>query len=119
MKSIKLNTQVAVPASDWKIKHQSRILTIGSCFAEVMGQQLRSYKFPVLNNPLGTTFNPLTICKLLDSALSNRLPAPALYTENADKIWFHHDFHSSLWAPDRALLERKLTSKLAEVKSFL
>ncbi|REA56705.1 GSCFA domain-containing protein [Dyadobacter luteus] len=119
MKPFKLNTQVAVPASEWKINLDSKIVTIGSCFAEVMGQQLGSYKFPVLNNPFGTVFNPLTICKLLDSALSERLPSPALYTENADKICFHHDFHSSLWAPDKAQLEQKLTRILSEVKSFL
>jgi hypothetical protein len=119
MKPFKLNTTVAVSASDWKMSHQSKTLTIGSCFADVMGQQLESYKFPVLNNPFGTVFNPLTIAKLLDHAISEKMPAPALYTENADKIWFHHDFHSSQWATDRSLLEQKLAKQLSDVRSFL
>lgn len=119
MKPIALHTEVALAPSDWKINHNSEILTIGSCFAEVMGSQLANYKFPVLNNPMGTVFNPLSICKILDSAIENRPPNPGLYFENADKIWFHHDFHSSLWAPSKELLEKKLIAKLAEIKSFL
>ena len=69
MKEIKLSTEVALDAPDWKIDHHTKILTIGSCFAEVLGGQLADNKFDVLNNPLGTVFNPLTICKILDSAL--------------------------------------------------
>ena len=61
MKEIKLSTEVDLEVSDWKIDYQSKILTLGSCFAEVLGAQLGNYKFDVLNNPLGTIFNPLTI----------------------------------------------------------
>lgn len=119
MKPIRLHTEVTVSTPDWKIDQHSKILTIGSCFAEVMGSQLIGYKFPVLNNPLGTVFNPISICKILDSALENRKPNPALYFEDADKIWFHHDFHSSQWATSRERLENQLVEKLAKVKDFL
>jgi len=119
MKPIKIFTEVNIPPSDWKIDQHSKILTIGSCFADVMGNHLSNYKFPVLNNPLGTVFNPISICKILDSALENRQPNPALYFEDADNIWFHHDFHSSQWATTKQGLEKQLTAKLAEVKEFL
>lgn len=119
MKPIRLHTEVTVSTPDWKIDQHSKILTIGSCFAEVMGSQLIGYKFPVLNNPLGTVFNPISICRILDSALENRKPNPALYFEDADKIWFHHDFHSSQWATSREQLENQLVEKLAKVKDFL
>ncbi len=119
MKPITLYTEVGVAPSDWKIDQDSKILTMGSCFAEVMGSQLGNYKFSVLNNPTGTVFNPLSICKILDSALEARLPNPALYFENSDKVWFHHDFHSSLWARSKEELEKKLIHKLADIKSFL
>jgi lysophospholipase L1-like esterase len=119
MKPIKIFTEVTISPSDWKIDQHSKILTIGSCFAEVMGTQLDNYKFQVLNNPLGTVFNPISICKILDSALENRQPNPALYFEDADKIWFHHDFHSSQWATTKENLEKRLIRKLAEVRDFL
>lgn len=119
MKSLALNTKVSFAPHDWKINHSSKILTIGSCFAEVLGSQLDSYKFSVLNNPFGTVFNPLSIAKLIDLALDGKVPNASLYHQNADKIWLHHDFHSSFWANTREELETKLIGKLREVNQFI
>jgi hypothetical protein len=119
MKSPKLVTEVVIAPSVWKIKHSSKIITLGSCFAEVLGNQLTDNKFSVLNNPFGTVFNPLTIAKLLDMALEEKSPDPALYFQDQDGIWLHHDFHSSLWSTDKSVLENLLASKLREVNLFL
>ncbi len=119
MKSHKLTTEVAVTPCTWKISHASNILTCGSCFAEVLGRQLGDYKFPVLNNPFGTVFNPLTIAKLLELSLDQKLPDEALYFRDADGIWLHHDFHSSIWSTEKESLEALLVRKLEEVRFFL
>ncbi|MCF2488371.1 GSCFA domain-containing protein [Dyadobacter sp. CY347] len=119
MKEIKLTTEVGIAPSDWKIGHHSRIATIGSCFADVLGNQLDGYKFSVLNNDFGTAFNPLAIAKILDSTLENKQPNPALFLENSDKIWLHHDFHSSLYGHDKEGLQAQLTDKLMIAKAFL
>ncbi|GGM79882.1 hypothetical protein GCM10010967_09600 [Dyadobacter beijingensis] len=119
MKDIKLSTEVALDAPDWRINHHTKILTIGSCFAEVLGSQLDDYKFHVLNNPVGTVFNPLTICKILDSAVEEKRPNPALFLQNPDHIWLHHDFHSSQWAMGQASLDAQLSDKLDEMREFL
>lgn len=89
----------------------SRIVTIGSCFAEVMGQRLADHKLSVLNNPFGTIFNPVSIAKLISMALSGKGPDEQLYIER-DGIWFHYDFHSSLWANSQNDLRDKLTTCL-------
>jgi hypothetical protein len=119
MKEFRLQTAVEIGRPEWSISHQSGLVTIGSCFAEVLGSQFRDYKFNVLNNPLGTIFNPLTICKVLDSAISDRNPGADLYAENQDHIWLHHDFHSSLWASDKASLESAISEKLQQLKNAL
>lgn len=119
MKEIKLSTEVALDAPDWKIDHQTKTLTIGSCFAEVLGGQLAGYKFDVLNNPLGTVFNPLTICKILDSAVEGKRPNPALFLQNPDHVWLHHDFHSSQWATGQAALDAQLSDQLDEIREYL
>lgn len=95
-----------------------KILTIGSCFAEVMGQQLTDYKLAVTNNPFGTVFNPVSVSKLLLLALTGGQPDERLYVER-DGVWFHYDFHSSLWAPTRAELTEKLLGRLREVADAL
>ena len=117
--ALKLTTKVSITPSDWKIDHQTRVLTVGSCFAEVLGGQLGENKFPVLSNPFGTVFNPYSIAKLLTMALESTSPNEQLYTQNADGIWRHYDFHSSFWADSREELEQKLAGTLARVREFL
>lgn len=119
MKEIKLSTEVDLEVSDWKIDHHSKILTLGSCFAEVLGSQLGNYKFDVLNNPLGTIFNPVTICKVLDQALEGKAPNPTLFLQNPDHIWLHHDYHSSNWATDQTGLETHLAAESENIRIFL
>ncbi|MCF0053318.1 GSCFA domain-containing protein [Dyadobacter sp. LJ53] len=119
MREIKLSTEVGIASSDWKISRHSRIATIGSCFADVLGSQLAAYKFPVLNNNFGTAFNPLAIAKILDATLESKQPNQALFFENSDKIWLHHDFHSSLYGHDQAHLQVELAEKSLTAKAFL
>lgn len=119
MKPQKLITEVVVAPSVWKINHNAQVITCGSCFADVLGGQLHENKFPVLNNPFGTVFNPLSIARLLELALDGKLPDPALYHQDADGIWLHHDFHSSIWGTDRKSFEALLANKLESVRKFL
>lgn len=92
---------------------QSRIVTIGSCFAEVMGNRLADHKLTMLNNPFGTIFNPVSIAKLLTIALNGTAPDENRYVER-DGSWFHYDFHSSLYASTQADLREKLMRCLSQ-----
>ena len=93
-------TELLLPTSDLKMGRSSRVLTLGSCFADVLGQQLKNNKLTVLSNPFGTIFNPLSIFKLLRQSLENQTPDANLFVQNQD-VWRHYDFHSSLWSNDR------------------
>ncbi len=91
----------------------SRIVTVGSCFSDVMGRRLADNKLAVLNNPFGTLFNPVSIAKLLTMALRGTTPDESGYVER-DGTWFHYDFHSSLWAKSQDALRNLLTIRLAQ-----
>ncbi|AUD03977.1 GSCFA domain-containing protein [Spirosoma pollinicola] len=91
----------------------SRIVTIGSCFSDVMGRRLTDNKLAVLANPFGTIFNPVSIAKLLTMALRGTTPDESGYVER-DGNWFHYDFHSSLWAKSQDALRNQLTIRLAQ-----
>lgn len=97
---------------------KSRIVTLGSCFAEVMGQRLADHKLCVLNNPFGTIFNPVSMAKLVTMALRGTLPDEQGYVER-DGSWFHYDFHSSLWADSQDKLRDKLQACLAQTAHAL
>lgn len=96
-----------------RIGLSSLIVTFGSCFADVMGKRLNDHKLTVLNNPFGTIFNPVSIAKLLTMALHGKAPDENRYVQR-DGIWFHYDFHSSLWANTQTELRDKLTDCLKQ-----
>ena len=91
-----------------------RVVSIGSCFAEVMGQRLANNKLTTAVNPLGTLFNPISIAKLLALALTGGAPDEALYVQR-DGLWFHYDFHSSFWENTKQALIVRLLQVLNEV----
>lgn len=83
---MKLSTPVAIQPLDQKIDYQSRLLWLGSCFADNMGSQLAQLGFTQSTNPFGILFQPLALQQLVDRALQ-------------DKVYTHTDliFHNQLW----------------------
>jgi lysophospholipase L1-like esterase len=110
------------------IQLTDRIVTIGSCFAEVMGQRFADHKLDVLVNPLGTLFSPAAISHLLIMALPGEstpgestpgnVPDEAGYVQR-DGLWFHYDFHSSLWGTSKEALAGTLQTRLQQVGEAL
>ena len=115
---MQFHTEFSPEALSHRIGLNSRIVTLGSCFAEVMGQRLANHKLTVLNNPFGTIFNPISLTKLVTIALSNKTPDESLYVER-DGIWFHYDFHSSLWANSQDELREKLMACLVQTNEAI
>lgn len=111
-------TELEIPERPHKISLQTSVLTIGSCFAEVIGGRLVENKIPTLSNPFGTIFNPISMAKLLTQAVENQPPDDALYVEHQG-VLFHYDFHSSLWGHSREELAERLIQKLQEVRDWL
>ncbi|ARK11563.1 GSCFA domain-containing protein [Fibrella sp. ES10-3-2-2] len=101
-----------------QLRLTDKIVTIGSCFAEVMGNRLADHKLSVHTNPLGTLFNPFSISKVIRLALTNNVPDEALYVER-DGLWFHYDAHSSIWGHTRAELAATFTSQLTQTGETL
>ena len=69
------------------IDHNSRIVMLGSCFAENIGKKLIDCGFNVVMNPMGILYNPISI----HSALK-RITEDRKFTE--DELFYHN----GLWA---------------------
>lgn len=110
---MQFHTEITPDSLPYRIGLRSRIVTIGSCFADVMGRRLADHKLDVLVNPFGTVFNPVSVAKLLTMALNGTAPDESGYVER-DGVWFHHDFHSSLYAYNRDELRSKLSHCLTQ-----
>lgn len=85
---MKFRTEVNLSESNQKINHKHRLIGLGSCFVDSIGQKLKLYKFQLLQNPFGTLYHPLAI----ENALS-RIHSMTFYTQ--DEIFHHNDVYFS------------------------
>ncbi|MBK5721350.1 GSCFA domain-containing protein [Dysgonomonas sp. Marseille-P4677] len=65
-------TKIEIPKSDLIISHKSRIMMLGSCFAENIGELLIKNKFDLNLNPFGILYNPKSISQALAFLCENK-----------------------------------------------
>lgn len=107
-----------ISASPFSITHQSKILSMGSCFAQAIGQKMADAKFDILINPFGTIFHPLALERLLDGAIFSDSFDENLILER-DGLFFHYEAHSDLSGKTREVLLEKLNQQRNSVLDFL
>jgi hypothetical protein len=115
---IKFRTEVSLPCSGVRIHLGDRLLTIGSCFSDAIGGQLISNKLDVSVNPFGTTYNPISIHKLIQYAVSNRLIPENSYFQRGE-LFLHYDFHSAYSSLALPELKERVQSAIGNMNSFL
>ncbi len=110
---MQFRTQMPISKSNYPIDYNSKIMSLGSCFAVNMAEKLDYFKFQNTCNPFGILFHPLAIEKLIDFAVSEKQ-----FTEK--DIFFHNerwhcfDVHSDLSSSNK---EDLLTSINALINS--
>lgn len=62
---MKLQTIVDIMPSAWKIGYEDKILMLGSCFSDAIGEQMEQRYLQVTRNPFGTLYNPLSIAQAM------------------------------------------------------
>lgn len=100
-------TEISIPKSPSPISHSSKILSMGSCFAQTIGQKMLDSKLDILVNPFGTIFHPNAIADLLEAGISGNQPDENLISER-DGLFFHYSAHSDLVGNSKKDLLEKL-----------
>lgn len=91
-------TTLDLQQSETKINHQNKILMIGSCFSNNIGQKLIDHKFDVSLNPFGTLYNPISISKALRALLEEKaFEESDIFLDKGqyNSFYFHSSFSSS------------------------
>ncbi len=76
-----------------KIDLKDPVLTLGSCFAQSIGQKFADNKFHIIINPFGSSYHPLSIHKLLLYTALQEYPQKNTFLENHG-VYLNYDFHS-------------------------
>ncbi len=103
---MEFRTPVSLVPSPDKILLSHSVFSMGSCFAQVMGERLQVNKFSALTNPFGVLFNPVSMAKLLRLSITGKNLDSTGVIETAEG-WRHYDLHSGIWADHpETLLQR-------------
>lgn len=115
---MKLQTKIPLQEASPQLDYHSRVLLLGSCFAENIGKKLGHYKFQYLQNPFGILFQPQAIEKILDRAITNKaFSAADIFFHN--ERWHSFDAHSVLSNLDKDQLLIDLNKGLLNTQNQL
>jgi hypothetical protein len=111
-------TEIHIPPSPIRIDHRCRILTMGSCFSNTIGEKLQRNKFNVLINPFGIIFNPESIFQLLTTAATKDDIFDDLFIENQN-LWYNYHLHSEINAESKEALKSIIDKNLDHSLDFI
>ncbi len=101
-----------------QVNYNDKILLIGSCFTEHIGNYLSNVKFKTLQNPNGILFDPLSVCRSLISYIDNKqYITDDLFCLN--EAWHSWQHHSRFSHPNREEVLLKINASQHEAHHFL
>lgn len=108
---MQLQTKIPLAKVEDQIDYDSRLLLLGSCFAENMGDKLTYFKLQGTQNPFGILFHPQAIENLISRAVRRQayLPDEVFFL---NERWQCFDAHSDLSATSQEELLQNLNAGL-------
>ena len=91
-------TSINIKSLQTPISYNDKLLLVGSCFTEHIGNYLDEVKFRVLQNPNGILFDPISVCNSLSSYIDNKQYTleDLFYLNEAWHSWQHHSRFSGM-----------------------
>ena len=108
---MQFRTKITIPKSNNPIDYNSRIVSLGSCFAENMAEKLDYFKFQNTCNPFGIIFNPVSIEKIIYRTVNQ-----FFYSEKDiffhNERWHCYEVHSDFSSSDKEKFLENLNAVL-------
>ncbi len=107
-------TSITIEPSSDKIGYNDHPMFIGSCFASSIGSQLAKGRMPVMINPAGVVYNPVSVYNTLENIISGReFVQDDLYCHEGTYLSFWHYTDFSSEDPIKVLEKINKTSQAA------
>lgn len=85
---MKFKLDLPLFSSNNKINYKDKLMFIGSCFTENIGNILIDYQFNIIQNPSGILFHPIAVFNILYRAIDSR------FMVESDLVFDHELWHS-------------------------
>ncbi|MFT4024758.1 MAG: GSCFA domain-containing protein [Flavihumibacter sp.] len=115
---MKFMADISMAAPDSKISYTDRIMLVGSCFTEHIGNKLATLKFNTLQNPHGILFDPISVTRCLDAVMRNE-PVASEDIFLLNELWQSWDYHSRFSGIDKTQVTENLNAGRREAHAFL
>lgn len=93
-------TRIPISKSQNPIDYNSKIVSLGSCFAENIGEKFEYFKFQNAVNPFGIIFNPISIENIISRTVhQEHFTEEDIFFHN--ERWHCYEVHSELSNPDK------------------
>ena len=109
-------TELKPATPDFQIDLKTKMLSMGSCFANEMGQKMQEHKFNISTNPGGILFNPQSIFTILKMAL-NQQSLPEWSFASRQGMQVNYLLHSDMAAKDEQTLHQSFQQLSSRLKN--
>lgn len=113
---MELQTKVNIKPSEEQIGYQDKILLLGSCFANNIGEKFSEHYFQATVNPFGTLYNPASIMKAITLSFKHDNKH---YILQHNGLWHSMMHHGSFSHPDKNELLRRYNESLTIMRNAL
>jgi GSCFA family len=114
----KFRTTLSIPESRNKISHKDKIVLMGSCFAQEMGEKMNRYRFDVCINPFGILFNPGSIAIALNRIINKTYFTPEDLSFDG-KLYHSFDHHGRFSNPFKEEAVKQINKSIDEAHHHL
>lgn len=118
LKKMDLRTLVKIDPSPFRITYNDPAMFIGSCFASSIGKQFETGRLPVMINPSGTVFNPVSVCNTLDTITSGKKYESSDLLSYGGK-WLSFNHYTNFSSDDPQAVLEKINTRTDEAAGFI
>ena len=115
---MKFRTEIPTPKYPFDINYQDKLMLLGSCFSDHIGNFFQEMRFDTLSNPFGTLFNPVSIANALKMCMN-----PELFNEQHidffNEKWISYAHHGKFSHPDKETFIQNIRQNLDKAHDFL
>lgn len=98
--ALEFRTKVDVQPFPFSLGYSTPMFFCGSCFTENIGSMMHERKLPIIINPFGVVYNPMSVKLVIERILSSKLfDESELNFRNG--LWYSYLHHTSFSSPDK------------------
>lgn len=116
--NFKINFSIPPVEKSRQICYKSKIVSVGSCFAENLFEKLEFHKFQCWNNPFGILFQPLAIENLFTRILTKKFFCDEDFLFH-NELWKSLEIHSCFSNPEKETLINQINNRITSFESII